>query len=157
MVPFPSQTTCMPSANNPCHVHRKLIDNGEFLPGEAARVGVKRPALDDCSLPPRDPSLLKFISRKRRRIGFLPALASISFFDFPYVKTSCHRDDEDSRALVYQIAPRLRPLWELDSENEFEDCYIDIVESMCLYSLSRLLKLIIDSALSCIRAWRSAS
>ncbi|KAI4524583.1 hypothetical protein K525DRAFT_291852 [Schizophyllum commune Loenen D] len=119
----------MPSANNPCHVHRKLIDNGEYLPGEAARLGVKRPALDDCFLPPRDPSSLKSISRKRGRIDFLPALASISFFDFPCVKTSCHRDDEDRRALVYRIAPRLRPLWELDSVDKFEDCYIDIVET----------------------------
>ena len=147
MVPFPSQTTCMPSANNPCHVHGKLIDNGEFLLGEAARVGVKRPALDDFSLPPPNLSSLKFISRKRRRIECLPALASSDFVLYSAngndALASCDWHEENRDALVYQLTPRLQPLWGLDSIDDFEDCYIDIVESTCLYSSSRLLKLII--------------
>ncbi|TRM63253.1 hypothetical protein BD626DRAFT_496064 [Schizophyllum amplum] len=35
---------------------------------------------------------------------------------------------EDSRRLIYQVTLRLQPLWELDSVEEFESCYIDIVE-----------------------------
>ncbi|KAI0667193.1 hypothetical protein C8Q78DRAFT_1147672 [Trametes maxima] len=35
---------------------------------------------------------------------------------------------KDSRTIVYQVTLRLRPLWELDSVEEFADCYIDIVE-----------------------------
>ncbi|KAL1673213.1 hypothetical protein EV122DRAFT_223153 [Schizophyllum commune] len=35
---------------------------------------------------------------------------------------------KDSRTMVYQVTLRLRPLWELDSVQEFEECYVDIVE-----------------------------
>ncbi|KAL1725822.1 hypothetical protein EV714DRAFT_220517 [Schizophyllum commune] len=35
---------------------------------------------------------------------------------------------KDSRTLVYHAMLRLRPLWELNSVEEFEDCFLDIVE-----------------------------
>ncbi|KAI5827505.1 hypothetical protein K523DRAFT_364562 [Schizophyllum commune Tattone D] len=35
---------------------------------------------------------------------------------------------EKRRRVVYQITPRLIPLWELDSIEEFKECFIDIVE-----------------------------
>ncbi|KAL1687167.1 hypothetical protein GGG16DRAFT_128184 [Schizophyllum commune] len=35
---------------------------------------------------------------------------------------------EKRRRVVYQITPRFIPLWELDSVEEFKECFIDIVE-----------------------------
>ncbi|KAI5887851.1 uncharacterized protein SCHCODRAFT_02515142 [Schizophyllum commune H4-8] len=35
---------------------------------------------------------------------------------------------EKSRRVVYQVTPRFMPLWELNSVEEFKECFVDIVE-----------------------------
>ena len=35
---------------------------------------------------------------------------------------------EKSRRVVYQVTPRCMPLWELDTVEEFKQCFVDIVE-----------------------------
>ena len=50
-------------------------------------------------------------------------------FNAPHPQSSGIALSHDRRALVYQVALDFRPLWTLESVEEFEQCYVDLLES----------------------------
>lgn len=50
-------------------------------------------------------------------------------FNAPHAQSSGIALSHDRRALVYHVALDFRPLWTLESVEEFEQCYVDLLES----------------------------